>query len=192
MHAPEDLEELEDDIDIILFTVDFVTWILAAAALGLGLVLLFGGPDRVSAPAWEYVRNTPGSSTSWGSLWCALGTLIAFSRATDTRVSWYTAHVHGVTGTAYFLFGGLFLFSAFESEQASLTAIPTYGLLAAPIHAAVAAAIVLMLRARKRRESVQSRVSVIRSNHEIRPRLAERRKVPRDAPDGASSKRRFR
>lgn len=105
-----------------------VVTVLGLGALALGVLLVFSGPDRWSAPAFAGFRATPGGLQLWGWLCVAVGAaqLAANRLHTDWRGWLWESAAHVAAAVLSFSFTIVFMVAAFKSPNASVSGIPTY------------------------------------------------------------------
>jgi hypothetical protein len=96
----------------------------AGLSLAMGVVLILGGPIRISAPSYEAISNLGGCYV-WGSVYLLIGAILA---GTDSRRVLRWALLAGAV--AYAMLSVAFIITAFRYPTSNLTAIVVYGAVA--------------------------------------------------------------
>lgn len=100
-------------------------YIMACYAILQGFVVIIGGPKRFSAIGYQTALIVPGAPAIWGWVILACG-ILAFIGIKNRM---YAVSMWGMFlgGAWSFAFGGSFLISSIQHENANLTAMVTYG-----------------------------------------------------------------
>ena len=117
-HAFETLSKL-------LLTMRMASLVFSIYALVQGMLIVFGGAGRFSAPGYRVASSFPGAPDIWGT-WMIIAGCLAFYgiKTRSYRVAWLGM---GLSGIWSILFSGAFLASALQNPNANLTAIAAHG-----------------------------------------------------------------
>lgn len=103
-----------------------LTPVRAALLAGpLGIVMLLGGPVRVSGPSFDTVRDT-GGEVVWGVGFLLLSVVLLSASHWRSRQGDVLFHAYMTAATGYGLFVAAFVSSAVQLETAGLTGIVVY------------------------------------------------------------------
>jgi hypothetical protein len=102
--------------------------ILGGFGVGLGLVIILGGPDRFTAPSLAVARQVPGQQYTWGAVAAAAGIAILVG---GIRRAW-TVLLAGTVALALWctFFAVSVALAALIDPHAPFTGVVTYGTLA--------------------------------------------------------------
>jgi hypothetical protein len=95
-------------------------------AVGMAVVLLIGGPDRIGAAGFTAVRETGGRAT-WGSVFGLLGLWMALGPLRSSRTLWWAM---SSAAAVYLLWAISFLQSAVLDPHSAITGPVSYGVIA--------------------------------------------------------------